>query len=201
MPDILDAMNTIAIKLAEELPNLIQKLIDLFIAILKEPDKVAQFVVTMIKMIVEVFNTLVKNIGPLLEALLPAIAKIVWEIIKALPDALISLVKSLGEGVVGIGKAIGGFFKDLFTGKLFANGTPSAPRGLAIVGEAGPELVNFRGGEQVLNNRNTQKALAGIGSGGNTFNVTFNNTMDTTAYAMMSQLRQYNRQMAINSII
>ena len=201
MPDILDAMNTIAIKLAEELPNLIQKLIDLFIAILKEPDKVAQFVVTMIKMIVEVFNTLVKNIGPLLEALLPAIAKIVWEIIKALPDALISLVKSLGEGVVGIGKAIGGFFKDLFTGKLFANGTPSAPRGLAIVGEAGPELVNFRGGEQVLNNRNTQKALAGIGSGGNTFNVTFNNTIDTTAYAMMSQLKQYNRQMAINSII
>ena len=201
MPDILDAMNTIATKLAEELPNLIQKLIDLFIAILKEPDKVAQFVVTMIKMIVEVFNTLVKNIGPLLEALLPAIAKIVWEIIKALPDALISLVKSLGEGVVGIGKAIGGFFKDLFTGKLFANGTPSAPKGLAIVGEAGPELVNFRGGEQVLNNRNTQKALAGIGSGGNTFNVTFNNTMDTTAYAMMSQLRQYNRQMAINSII
>ena len=201
MPDILDAMNTIAIKLAEELPNLIQKLIDLFIAILKEPDKVAQFVVTMIKMIVEVFNTLVKNIGPLLEALLPAIAKIVWEIIKALPDALISLVKSLGEGVVGIGKAIGGFFKDLFTGKLFANGTPSAPKGLAIVGEAGPELVNFRGGEQVLNNRNTQKALAGIGSGGNTFNVTFNNTMDTTAYAMMSQLKQYNRQMAINGVI
>ena len=199
--DILDAMNTIAIKLAEELPNLIQKLIDLFIAILKEPDKVAQFVVTMIKMIVEVFNTLVKNIGPLLEALLPAIAKIVWEIIKALPDALISLVKSLGEGVVGIGKAIGGFFKDLFTGKLFANGTPSAPKGLAIVGEAGPELVNFRGGEQVLNNRNTQKALAGMGSSGNTFNVTFNNTMDTTAYAMMSQLKQYNRVMAINGVI
>ena len=114
---------------------------------------------------------------------------------------LISTVKSLGEGVVGVGKAIGGFFKDLFTGKLFANGTPSAPRGLAIVGEAGPELVNFRGGEQVLNNRNTQKALAGIGNSGNIFNVTFNNTQDTTAFAMMSQLKQYQRNLAFNGVL
>jgi len=201
MPDILDTLNILAEKLAEELPNLIQRLIDLFIAILKEPDKVAQFVVSIIRMIAEVFNTLVKNIGPLLEALLPAIAKIVWEIIKALPDVLRSLLKSLGEGVVGVGKAIGKFFKDLFTGKLFANGTPSAPKGLAIVGEAGPELVNFGGGEQVLSNRNTQKALAGIGGNTNNFNVTFNNTMDTTAFAMISQLKQYNRQMAINGIV
>ena len=201
IPDILDTLNLLAEKLAEELPNLIQRLIDLFIAILKEPDKVAQFVVSMIKMIAEVFNTLVKNIGPLLEALLPAIAKIVWEIIKALPDVLTSLVKSLGEGVKGVGKAVGKFFKDLFTGKLFASGTPSAPKGLAIVGEKGPELVNFKGGEQVLSNRNTQKALAGIGNNGNVFNVTFNNTLDTTAFAMMSQLKQYNRQLAINGII
>ena len=201
LPQILETMNVLAEKLAEELPNLIQKLIDLFIAILKEPDKVAQFVVTLIKMIAEVFNTLVKNIGPLLEALLPAIAKIIWEIIKALPDMLKSTAKAMGEGIKGVGKAVGGFFKDLFTGKLFANGTPSAPKGLAIVGEAGPELVNFRGGEQVLNNRNTQKALAGMGNSGNTFNVTFNNTQDTTAYAMMSQLKQYNRELAINGVI
>ena len=201
IPDILDTLNLLAEKLAEELPNLIQTLIDLFIAILKEPDKVAQFVVSMIRMIAEVFNTLVKNIGPLLEALLPAIAKIVWEIIKALPDVLRSLLKSLGEGIKGVGEAIGDFFVDLFTGKLFASGTQSAPKGLAIVGEKGPELVNFKGGEQVLSNRNTQKALAGIGNNGNVFNVTFNNTMDTTAFAMMSQLKQYNRQLAINSII
>ena len=201
IPEILEAMVTIAEKLAEHLPEIIQKLIDLFIAILKEPDKVAQFVVTMIKMIVEVFNTLLRNIGPLLEAILPAIAKIVWEIIKALPDMLVSTAKSLGEGIKGVAKATGKFFKDLFTGKLFANGTPSAPRGLAIVGEAGPELVNFGGGEQVLSNRNTQKALAGMGGNTNNFNVTFNNLQDTSAYAMMSQLRAYNRQMAINGII
>jgi len=59
----------------------------------------------------------------------------------------------------------------------------------------------FGGGEQVLSNRNTQKALAGIGGNTNNFNVTFNNTMDTTAFAMISQLKQYNRQMAINGIV
>ena len=58
----------------------------------------------------------------------------------------------------------------------FATGTNSASRGLAVVGEAGPELVNFRGGEQVLNNRNTQKALNGMGGSTNNFNVTFNGT-------------------------
>ena len=85
--------------------------------------------------------------------------------------------------------------------KELATGTQSASKGLTLVGEAGPELVNFRGGEQVLNNRNTNKALAGMSGNTNNFNVTFNNLNDTTAYAMMSQLKQYNRQMAINGII
>ncbi|MCR4714836.1 MAG: phage tail tape measure protein [Treponemataceae bacterium] len=82
----------------------------------------------------------------------------------------------------------------------YAVGTESAMRGLAIVGESGPELVRFRGGEQVLNARNTQKALQGMN--GTTINqsVTFNNLADTTAYAMMNQLRQYNRQLAINGV-
>ena len=83
----------------------------------------------------------------------------------------------------------------------FANGSNSVPRGLAMVGEAGPELIRFRGGEQVLNNRNTNKALAEMGKGGNSFNVVFNNTKDTTAFTMIQQLKQYNRQMAINGVI
>lgn len=82
-----------------------------------------------------------------------------------------------------------------------AIGTNSAQRGLTLVGEAGPELVNFRGGEQVLNNRNTNKALAEMGKASNTFNVTFNNLQDTTAFNMMQQLKAYNRQLAINGIV
>ena len=113
-------------------------------------------------------------------------------------------MKDLGGDVLGgvksAGKAVSGFVKDLFTGKLFASGTDNAPKGLAIVGEAGPELVNFRGGEQVLSNSNTKKVLAN-GVGGSTFNVAFYNTQDTSAYALVSQLKAYNREMAINGVI
>lgn len=102
---------------------------------------------------------------------------------------------AIGNGVKTAATWISGLFKH-------ANGTNFAPRGLSLVGEAGPELINFRGGEQVLNNRNTQNAIKDLGSKqGNVFNVTFNNTQDTTAYAMMSQLRQYQRQMAFNGVL
>ena len=81
----------------------------------------------------------------------------------------------------------------------YASGTDNATAGLHLVGEAGPELVRFRGGEQVMNARDTQNLIAGNNS--NTFNVTFNNTKDTTAFAMMSQLKQYNRNLAFNGIL
>lgn len=86
-------------------------------------------------------------------------------------------------------------------GNGYATGTNNATSGLHLVGEAGPELVKFRGGEQVLNNSNTNKALANMGGSTNNFNVTFNNLQDTTAFSMMQQLKAYNRQMAINGIM
>ena len=86
---------------------------------------------------------------------------------------------------------------NVFSG--YATGTQNATRGLHLVGEAGPELVRFRGGEQVLNAGNTQKALNGAGTTINQ-NVTFNNLNDTSAFAMMQQLKRYNREMAINGV-
>ena len=83
----------------------------------------------------------------------------------------------------------------------YATGTNNATRGLHLVGEAGPELVKFRGGEQVLNASNTQKALGNVSEKTNNFNVNFYDTKDTTAFAMLQQLRNYNRQMAVNGII
>ena len=221
VPEILDTLGVVVEKLAEVIPQLIEKLIELFITILQNPDKLARIVVALIKGVVEIVNVLLRNIGPLLEALLPAIATIILEIIKALPSMLLSLGEALWEAIKGIGKFIVNLLIKAinllldgissawtWTGLAgiphipeLATGTDNAQRGIALVGEAGPELVRFNGGEQVLNNRNTQKALAGMGNSGNTFNVTFNNTMDTTAYAMMSQLRQYNRVMAINGVI
>ena len=86
---------------------------------------------------------------------------------------------------------------NVFSG--YATGTQNATRGLHLVGEAGPELVRFRGGEQVLNANNTQKALNGAGTTINQ-NVTFNNLNDTSAFTMIQQLKRYNREMAINGI-
>lgn len=116
-------------------------------------------------------------------------------------DALTAPVKGIGsvfEEIGNIGSNIWGGIKGLFG---FETGTPSAPSGLALVGEAGPELVNFRGGEQVLNARNTQKALTGMGSNTNNFNVTFNNVTDTSSYALMKKLKAWNRELAINGIM
>lgn len=49
----------------------------------------------------------------------------------------------------------------------FAAGTPKAPPGWAWTGEHGPELINFRGGETVLNHRESmRRATAGGYAGG-----------------------------------
>ena len=41
----------------------------------------------------------------------------------------------------------------------FAGGTNNAPRGAALVGEEGPELMYLHGGEQILNTQDTQRVL------------------------------------------
>lgn len=92
---------------------------------------------------------------------------------------------------------------DTILGSVFsgyATGTENARRGIHLVGEAGPELVQFKGGERVFNNRDTMSMIAG-GNPSNNFNVTFNNLQDTSAFAMMSQLKQYQREMAFNAVI
>lgn len=83
----------------------------------------------------------------------------------------------------------------------YATGTNNATRGLHLVGEAGPELVRFRGGEQVLNANNTQKTLSGMAEKNITNNITFNNLQDTSAFVTLQQLKQYNRQLAINGVL
>lgn len=48
------------------------------------------------------------------------------------------------------------------TYRAYAEGTASATAGLALVGEYGPELVYFRGGERVLTAEETRSALASV---------------------------------------
>ena len=142
----------------------------------------------------------------IIKTVLEKLPEIIIKVIKSIPDLLDSIFKAifdaLKEMVSGLGSFFGGIFNEI--AKLlnipgYAIGTQNAMRGLAVVGEQGPELVRFNGGEQVYNAKETSKILSG--NGGNTWNITFNNTADTSAYTMMKQLRQYNRNMALNGII
>lgn len=87
--------------------------------------------------------------------------------------------KSFTSGVAGgplgdLVKSVATKLKDELTkwvkdklGVGYASGTSHASPGLAWVGERGPELVRFRGGEQVIPNH-----ALGSSGGGNTYNVT-----------------------------
>ena len=224
IPSFFENAGEIISTIVEELPSIITGMINGLVDFLENlsAEDIAKIIQSIITMVGDIASAIIKSIGKIVAELIPALIRLIIELIKSIPDILKGLVtgafegitdigKSIGSalkdlggdvlgGVKSAGKAVGGFVKDLFTGKLFASGTDNAPKGLAIVGEAGPELVNFRGGEQVLSNSNTKKVLAN-GVGGSTFNVAFYNTQDTSAYALVSQLKAYNREMAINGVI
>ncbi|MBP5922186.1 replication protein [Streptomyces sp. LBUM 1483] len=71
-----------------------------------------------------------------------------------------------GDGVV-IGARARGYNSSLFTDvygfKGYSKGTRGATPGWAWVGELGPELVKFGGGEEVLNHRDSLRAASGMG--------------------------------------
>lgn len=82
---------------------------------------------------------------------------------------------------------------DLTTGRRYAHGTTSAARGMALVGERGPELVDFDGGERVMPAGATKRALAS-GGGSAVVQITVN-ALDprSAADAVMSALRKAQR--------
>ncbi|KND30079.1 replication protein [Streptomyces stelliscabiei] len=71
-----------------------------------------------------------------------------------------------GDGVV-VGSRARGYNDSLFTDwyglKGYSKGTRGATPGWAWVGELGPELVRFGGGEEVLNHRDSLRAAGGMG--------------------------------------
>lgn len=176
-----------------------------------------EFVETLMDMITDTIEWLVDNIddivsllirmtGQIIKTLLEKLPEIIINVIKGIPDLLDSIFKAIFDAMKDMVSGMGSFFSGIFNeiAKLlnipgYAIGTQNAMKGLAVVGEQGPELVRFNGGEQVYNAKETSQILSG--NGGNTWNITFNNLEDTSAYTMMKQLRQYNRNMALNGII
>ena len=93
------------------------------------------------------------------------------EIIQAGMQLIADAFNSGGGGFTGgkstKPKVTGGGLGGIKVGEQ-ASGTPSAPAGWSWVGEAGPELVKFRGGEQVMSNARSMQQ-----GGGMTVNLTY----------------------------
>ncbi len=100
------------------------------------------------------FSNIVTGAKTVKEALADMLQSFANMVLNNAFDGLWSSVGSGGGILSGIGKILG-----------FANGTPSAPGGLAMVGERGPELVNLPRGSQVITAHNTRQMLSDAGGG------------------------------------
>jgi AcrR family transcriptional regulator len=217
---IVDSIMEVTDAIIKALPKLIGAIVKLIANIISA--LIPYLPELILQLVTEIVQALPSIIGAIASALSDGIKKIFSKIFTAdfWSDVLSSMVGVLGQIIKSAFSGIGSAFTGGSSGSgndlldflnpissplspwnWFASGTNNAPAGLSVVGEAGPELVKFRGGEQVLNNRNTNKALANMSGTTINQNVTFNNLQDTTAFGMMQQLRAYNRQMAINGIM
>jgi predicted PurR-regulated permease PerM len=217
---MIDTFNS----LMDRLPDIIGSVVDLILSLItalvpKLPEIILAVITKIVETIPKIINEIVGKIGAVISDIFSRIftAEFWQEVFGKIGEGFQKIFDSLGKGLQEIftrggygknstGSTVGDIAVDFlvpfgFLRHFFADGTNNAPSGLAVVGEAGPELVRFRGGEQVLNANNTQKALSGMSGTTINQNVTFNNLQDTTAYAMMNQFKQYNRQMAINGVI
>ena len=85
---------------------------------------------------------------------------------KATMDAYIQAIKDCLPDVEDQAKRLASIFDisldgdDASADAAYASGTANAARGVALVGERGPELVFFRGGEQVMTAEETRTALS-----------------------------------------
>lgn len=98
-----------------------------------------------------------------------------------LKDKLIGLAGDAINGLIGAIKGAAGRVAGAFGSLLggihlpgFASGTDSAPGGLALVGEHGPEVVALPRGSRVYPSGTGPSVNGGGGGGGNTYNITVN---------------------------
>ena len=93
-----------------------------------------------------------------------------WELGSNIVSAIGDGIKGVSSGVVDLAKNAGstivsGAKKVIKKLKFWATGTESAPPGLAVVGEDGPELVQLRGGERIYPAGETSSILSSIMGG------------------------------------
>ena len=112
--------------------------------------------------------------------------------IPARVDTMLALNISQGATTTKSGDTIG---VRSVNGKVVnhASGTSSAPGGLTLVGEQGPELVMMPRGAEVLSAGRTSAALAGGGGGGNVYNVTISGS-GMTAEQIVAAIKAWERR-------
>ena len=71
----------------------------------------------------------------------------------------------------------------------FARGTPSAPSGLGWVGEQGPELMRFRGGERVYSNSQSSR-MGGASGQINMGGITINGNVDKSTLPAIASMQE-----------
>lgn len=129
-----------------------------------------------------------KKMFPWLAALIQKYEDLAKPITKTVTVNIRENVSVSNQGVIS-----GGDLRRM-VGGAYASGTSSARAGWALVGEDGPELVNFGGGEKVLTADNTSRAMSGMGTttgygaGGRT--VTFAGNTDSAFASAFMKLVQ-----------
>ena len=133
---------------------------------------------------------------------------------RAAVDGVAGIVSGIGGKVAAAARSIWNTVKSILSAPInmvvnlklpkipdinpFASGTTSAPRGLALVGEKGPELINLNGGEQIFDAMQTRSMMGGggmaggtavataggSGGGGNTYQITVS-SLDPAASATL----------------
>jgi phage-related tail protein len=142
--------------------------------------------------------------------------KITDKLLNDVVDALFEVNKagSSGGGILGtllggIGSLFGGtnafgaVSADPWAGGRYAGGTASARAGAALVGEEGPEIVRFKGGEKVIPNHqiqaaNNNKNTSGGGHFSYTSNITVSGNGDKELMARMRKTAQEDTRAAFD---
>lgn len=107
-------------------------------------------------------------------------------VVKALPMKIKDGLTNWGHELFDIGKHAGRKLKNIGKALLgkggYAGGTNNASRGWHMVGERGPELMHFRGGEKVVNATRTRQIVNESGRRGDSYgDVHLNVSMDDLA--------------------
>ena len=144
--------------------------------------------------IMPLFSGALKVIGGIIDSLVPGL-QIIFDLLKGIADVIGGAFGWIGDtisGIFGGGRSIEVQANSVEALPQYALGTKSARRGVALVGENGPELVLMRGGETVIPN----SRLAYAGAGGDVYNITIDakNVREFNDVVRIAQnARQYKR--------